>query len=306
MKWAVISTWKMSLAGAQKAAALLAQGKSASEALIEGIADVEDNPEFRSVGFGGLPALDGHVYLDGGFMDGDTLHFGAVGALEGFRSPIRIAHSLTDREFNNFLVGEGAEEYARKNGFEPRDNLTEESRERWEAKKNTSQKLVSYDGHDTVCFLVLDQNASICAGVSTSGLFLKETGRVGDSPVCGSGYYADSMTGAAAATGVGEEIMKGVLSHTAVMYMKAGMSAQEAAEKAVLDLDLQLTSRSGSCNAISLIALDKHGNFGVGTNIVFPFVYACEGKEPRLYLARRDGSHCVYEKVEDITTVKQD
>ena len=306
MKWAVISTWKMSLEGCRKAADLLAQGKPASEALIVGIEDVEDNAGFTSVGFGGLPALDGHVYLDGGYMDGDTLRFGAVGALEGFRSPIRIARSLAGREFNNFLVGEGAGEYALKNGFEQRDNLTEESRKRWEAEKNKSQKLVSYDGHDTVCFLAKDQNASICAGVSTSGLFLKETGRIGDSPVCGSGYYADSSIGAAAATGVGEEIMKGILSHTAVMYMNAGMHAQEAAEKAVLDLDLQLNRRNGSCDAISLIALDRHGNFGVGTNIVFPFVYACEGKEPKLYLARRDGSHCIYEQVDDITTVKQD
>ena len=115
MKWAVISTWKMSLEGCRKAADLLAKGESASEALTVGIEDVEDNASFSSVGFGGLPALDGHVYLDGGFMDGDTLHFGAVGAVEGFRSPIRIARSLVNREFNNFLVGTGAEEYARKN-----------------------------------------------------------------------------------------------------------------------------------------------------------------------------------------------
>ena len=91
MSWSVLSTWKMSLEGCRIAAQQLAKGATAADALVAGIENVEDNPKFCSVGFGGLPARDGHVYLDGGFMDGDTLRFGAVGSIEGFRSPIRIA-----------------------------------------------------------------------------------------------------------------------------------------------------------------------------------------------------------------------
>lgn len=306
MSWSVLSTWKMSLDGCRIAASQLAQGASAADALVAGIENVEDNPNFCSVGFGGLPAKDGHVYLDGAFMDGDTLRFGAVGSLEGFRSPIRIARSLSAYKFNNFLVGTGAEAYAKACGFEMRDNRTEKSLARWEAEKDKSQDLVSYDGHDTVCFLTRDGNGTSCAGVSTSGLFLKEPGRVGDSPVIGSGFYADSEIGSAAATGVGEEIMKGALSHTAVLYMKAGFSVQEAAEKAVLELDASLTRRNGSCNAISLIAMDKEGHFGVGTNIIFPFVYASDTQDLTLYLARRDGMRTVYEAVADIDSVTQD
>lgn len=306
MSWSVISTWKMSLQGCRLAAQQLAQGASAADALVTGISDVEDNPNFCSVGYGGLPAKDGHVYLDGAFMDGDTLRFGAVGSLEGFRSPIRIARSLSSCKFNNFLVGEGAASYARAHGFEERDNRTSASLARWEKEKDRSQDLVSYDGHDTVCFLTRDDNGTMCAGVSTSGLFLKETGRVGDSPVIGCGFYADSEIGSAAATGVGEEIMKGALSHTAVLYLKAGFTPQEAAEKAVLELDQELNRRNGSCNAMSLIVMDRKGGFGVGTNVEFPFVYASDQQNATLYLSRRDGMKTVWQAVTDIDSVAQD
>ena len=78
-----------------------------------------------------------------------------------------------------------------------------------QAKKDADLK--AYDGHDTVCVLAAKDN-EMAAGVSTSGLFLKHAGRVGDSPVIGSGFYSDAMAGSAAATGLGEDIMRGCLS----------------------------------------------------------------------------------------------
>ena len=307
MKWAILSTWKMSFQGNLEASKLLGEHASAGDAAVHCIQNVEDNPAFQSVGYGGLPDEDGHTVLDGGFMDGDTLRFGAVGSMEGFRSPIAIARSLKDTPFNNFLVGPGAEAYARENGFEARDNLTPESFERYQKEKNRNQELYSYDGHDTVCALALDDSGSMCAGVSTSGLFLKKKGRVGDSPVIGSGYYADSKVGAAAATGVGEEIMKGVLSFRAVMNMRGGMSPMEAAETAVRELKEELEARIGSCNSVSLIVLGKDGRFGVGTTIEFPFVYAAEGERASLYLAAPSGDgHTVIRRIEDHSTVTQD
>ncbi|MBO7703967.1 MAG: isoaspartyl peptidase/L-asparaginase [Solobacterium sp.] len=296
----------MSLEGNRIAAGLLEQGVSGAAALTAGIKNVEDNPGFHSVGYSGLPDRDGHVTLDGGFMDGDTLRFGAVGSLEGFASPIEVARSLKDYEFNNFLVGHGAERYAREHQFEERDNLTKDSEARWRSEQDKDQRLVAYDGHDTVCFLTLDQHGTVSAGVSTSGLYLKREGRLGDSPVIGSGFYADSKVGGAAATGVGEEIMKGALSHTAYMYMKLGLSAQEAADKALFELDEALRTRNGSCNAISLIVMDREGKFGVSTNIVFPFAYASSEHEPSLYLARADHGKTIIEQVEDISTVTLD
>ena len=307
MKWAILSTWKMSFQGNLEAAQQLANHASAGDAAVHCIQNVEDNPAFQSVGYGGLPDAEGHTVLDGGFMDGDTLRFGAVGSIEGFRSPVAIARSLKDTPFNNFLVGPGAEAYAREHGFEERDNRTAESLARYQKEKNRNQELFSYDGHDTVCALALDDTGSMCAGVSTSGLFLKKKGRVGDSPVIGSGYYADSKIGAAAATGVGEDIMKGVLSFRAVMYMRNGMSPMKAAETAVRELKTELEHRLGSCNSVSLIVLRNDGRFGIGTTIEFPFVYAAEGENPALYLASPSGGgHTTIQRIEDHSAVTQD
>ena len=285
MKWAVIGTWAMAENGVNIAAGMLEKGETAADAACAGVSDVEDNPSFHSVGYGGRPNKNCRVVLDGGFMDGDTLHFGAVGAMEGFRSPVHIARSLMKGDSNNFLVGKGAELYAETNGFEKRDNLTEEAIAIWQKEKDRLKALSAYDGHDTVCFLTKDEKGTLCAATSTSGLFMKEEGRLGDTPVPGSGFYADSKYGSAAATGMGEEIMKGALSYAAVFWMKQGMSVQEAARKAVNDLDRELKERNGYAQPMSLIAMDKDGNTGVGTNIEFTFVYADEKTEPAVYTA---------------------
>ena len=306
MNYAVISTWKMSWHGCNLAYEILKNGGSCGDAVVKGIQDVEDNPLFRSVGYGGLPDENGRVFLDGAFMDGDSLHFGAVASMEGFRSPIAVARSLAPREYNNFLAGKGAEKYAEDHGFERRDNLTEESRAIWAEKREKKQSLFAYDGHDTVCYAALDQNRSMCAGVSTSGLFLKKFGRVGDSPVIGSGFYADSELGAACATGVGEEIMKGVLSYQALLNLKHGMSPMEAASSAVYGLTETLKKRSGKANAMSLILLDNQGRYGVGTNIRFPFVYASVTSKPALYLAEACEGGCTVRAVEDMDSLAID
>lgn len=285
MEWAVITTWEMSLKGCGITAEALRHQENLDEAVMKGINDVEDNPEYHSVGFGGGPDREGHVRCDGGFMDGDTLHFGAVGSMEGFRSAVRVAHGLVKGDANNFLVGPGAEKFAAEHGFERRDNLTEESKKSWEEEVEKRKKpLSAYDGHDTVCFLGM-QNGRCVAATSTSGLFMKEPGRVGDTPLPGNGFYADSEIGAAAGTGMGEEIMKGALSFAAVLYMKQGYTAQEAADKAVMTLDQSLKKRNGYAQPMSLIVMDKEGNFGVGTNIEFTFCTASSQSDPTLYKA---------------------
>ena len=292
MKWAVISTWQMSYQGNVKAAEMLETGGKAADAVIEGASITEDDPGHSSVGYSGLPDRDGHVTLDGGFMDGDTLKFGAVGCLEGFRSPIRVARKLSECEDSNFLVAEGAQQYARENGFEERNNLTEASYQKYLDAKGKIKNLTSYDGHDTVCYIAKDINDSICTAVSTSGLFMKHHGRLGDSPVVGCGYYADSNLGGAAATGVGEDIIKGVLSFKAVYKMSLGKTAMEAAQE-TLD---EFVSRIEDCRHISLIVLDKEGTFGVATNCTFPFVYASDEQIPTLYLAKgADGKTVITE-----------
>lgn len=276
MKWAVIGTWDMAEAGLRKASELLKAGAGAEEAVVAGVKCAEDNPQFHSVGYGGFPDCTGHVTLDGGFMDGDTLQFGAVADLEGFASAGEIAASLKDRAYCNFLVGSGAELYARTHGFAQRVNLTPEALALYQ-KENV-------ESHDTVCFIALDQNGRICVCTSTSGLKGKSPGRVGDTPMPGSGYYAVSEIGGAASTGVGEDISKGALSFQAVQLMK-NMDVQQAAEKSVQDLHDLLTEKNGKAREMSLIALDHEGNFGAGTNVDFPFGYVSDETELTMFAA---------------------
>ena len=289
--FSLISTWKMSLAGMKDAVRVRAAGGSIDDALIAAITATEDNPAFSSVGYGGLPAKDGHVYLDSGFMDGDTLRCGCIVSAENLKNPILAAQRLCGRTYNCVLAGHGAENFAVSAGLPFRDMRTASSTEEWKkrvAVEKETAVLDAYREHDTVCVLGLDENGRMISGTSTSGLFMKEPGRVGDSPIIGSGFYCDSRYGAAAATGLGEDIMRGCLSYEIVSLMKRGCSAQQAAEEALAGLverKLQLGEDAGS---ISLIALSAKGEIGAATSIaVFPFVTVGDDGV-QLWACRRD------------------
>jgi beta-aspartyl-peptidase (threonine type) len=113
---------------------------------------------------------------------------------------------------------------------------------------------------DTVGALALDANGNLAAGTSTGGTFNKTPGRVGDSPLVGCGAYADNRTGAASATGLGEALMKVVISKTACDFIAQGMSAQQAADAAIAVLAERTTGQGG------LIVLDQQGCIGVAHN----------------------------------------
>ena len=203
---AIIGTWKMSSEGVFEAHRMLKDGACAGDAVIHAVTRVEDEPGFCSVGYGGLPDRDGHVMTDAVFMDGATLRMGAIASAENIKNPILAARLLCGRETNCLLAGRGAELYAIRHGLAMRDMRTEECMRRWrQATQQRPERLTAYTGHDTVCVLGLDEAGHLAAGVSTSGLFMKDPGRVGDSPIIGSGFYADDRYGAAAATGLGED-----------------------------------------------------------------------------------------------------
>ena len=120
--------------------------------------------------------------------------------------------------------------------------------------------------------LALDIAGRMVAGTSTSGLFLQEPGRVGDSPSVGSGFYCDARYGAAAATGLGEDVMRGCLSYEIVSLMRRGAGAQEACEEALRGLVDRKHVLGEEPGSISLIALSSQGDFGASTTLdVFPF-----------------------------------
>ncbi|WP_282709983.1 N(4)-(beta-N-acetylglucosaminyl)-L-asparaginase [Lancefieldella sp. Marseille-Q7238] len=300
--WGIIATWRMALEGVSGAACMLAEGESAGDAVEAAVRKVEDFPYYKSVGFGGLPNAEGDVELDAGFMDGDTLAFGSVGALKDFANPVSIARALSQTTANCVLMGEGAEKYAARQGFERKTMLTDRARIRYMNRLKTDggtaihTDLKPYAGHDTVGMVCLDAKGTIASATSTSGLFMKRPGRIGDSPICGAGLYADSCRGGATVTGLGEDCMRGCISYEVVRLMGEGLRPQEACEQAVAALDEKLRRVRGSAGDLSIVAMNAQGAWGAATNIDgFSFVVATEELAPVVYVAERQGSHTVYQ-----------
>lgn len=294
--YAIIGTWKMCYGGVKDGFRMLEQGKCAHEAIAQAVTTVEDDPRFTSVGYGGLPGRDGRVTLDAAFMNGRTLRYGGVIGVERLQNPILAAIKLSERKMNCLLAGSGAEDFALSAGLKFRDMHTENAIRRWRKaileEDSTSE---AYRGHDTVCVIALDDSGDLCVGVSTSGLFMKVPGRVGDSPIIGSGFYCDARYGGAAATGLGEDIMRGCLSHDAVALMRDGATPQQACDTALHRLRSRMRELDDADGGMSLVALNPEGQFGASTTIdLFPFVAAREGEGAALYLAGQgDGATTV-------------
>ncbi len=285
--WGMIATWRMAHDGVLAAKELLEGQASCKDAVETAIKAVEDYPFYKSVGYGGLPNERGIVEMDAAFMDGETFKIGAVAGITDVANPISVARQLSDEKFNSFRVGQGATEYAMLAGFERKNMLTDRAKKIWEKRlaEIAASNLDPYDGHDTVGVVALDTQQQMAVGTSSSGLFMKKQGRAGDSPLSGSGFYVDSTIGGAAATGLGEDLMKGCLSYEIVRLMGEGLSPQAACDRAVYGFEERLRKRYGKAGAFSLIALDKNGAWGVATNVEFTFSVATADQEAAIYMA---------------------
>jgi isoaspartyl peptidase/L-asparaginase-like protein (Ntn-hydrolase superfamily) len=163
------------------------------------------------------------------------------------------------------LVGEGARMFALAEGLE---SVPLDSRERYEAWQkripiSTKPGGSPKESHDTIALLVLGGDRTIAGGCSTSGLGGKLPGRVGDSPIIGSGLYVDNEVGAAGATGVGENVMRYCGSFMVVEFMRQGLDPNEACRQTIQRIAHQ--DPKGMDLTISFIALDKQGRFGAAT-----------------------------------------
>lgn len=285
--WGIIATWNMAYDGVKKAAGILAKGRCAGDAVEKAIIAVENHADYSSVGYGGLPNEEGVVELDAAYMDGDNFDIGAIAGASNVKNPISVARKLSEDTFNIFLIGSGAAKYAEKAGFELKNMLTPKaSNAHAERVKEVYEKNLSpYDGHDTVGMVAVDTKGKMVSGTSTSGLFLKKSGRIGDSALSGSGFYVDSEIGGASATGLGEDLMKGCVSYEIVRLMAAGKSPQEACEEAVNTFVEKLKRRKGKAGAFSVIAMNKEGDWGVATNVEFTFVVATKNQVATIYTA---------------------
>ena len=260
----VVSTWAMGVK-ANEAAAKAFQGSGSSlDAVEAGIKTAEDDPEVTSVGYGGYPNEDGVVQLDAAIMSGPDHRVGAVAGLEGIANPISLARKVLERTQHVLLVGQGAQQFALKTGFQKTNLLTEKSLQGWRDREASF-----WQNHDTIGLVLLDTNRDLYAGCSTSGLFGKISGRVGDSPIVGHGLYVDNAVGAASATGMGEVIMRYCASFLVVEYMRQGLSPRAACVETVKRM-----SERGERGPVALIALNKQGEYGAGSLGKNRFPYA--------------------------------
>lgn len=288
MRFGMIATWRMAYEALLHQYDALLAGEQAGTVLENAIKEVEDFANFISVGYGGLPNEAGRVQLDAAYMDGATFEFGAVAALEDIANPISVAKLLSQERFNSMRVGAGAKEYALKKGFNAQDMLSAAAEALWQERiqKVSQKELTPYDGHDTIGMVVLDRKKGMVAGTSSSGLFMKENGRVGDSPLAGSGLYVDNEIGGATATGLGEDLTKGVLSYETVRRMGEGMSPMAAAGSALSEFEAKLKRKYGKAGAMSLVCMNQAGDWGVASNVDFTFVVADEQTRPKIYIAK--------------------
>lgn len=273
-------------------------GASTVEAVVRGVNIVERDPEDMSVGYGGLPNDAGVVQLDSSVMHGPTRGAGAVAALEGIKTPSLVALDVMRYTDHVLLVGEGAQRFALSMGHELENLLTEASRRRWlewRARLSDEDDYLTpeesaepvpgfirrdaagvdpYDSHDgvrihgTINCNIVDRDGDVSGVTTTSGLFFKIPGRVGDSPLIGAGLYVDNDVGACGSTGRGEAVIKTCGSHTVVELMRGGMSPTDACLEALRRVarwttEARLLDGEGRPNFnVNYYAVDKNGEYG--------------------------------------------
>ena len=239
------------LAGMELTWESVLQGAAPLDAAIETVKVVEKDPDDTSVGLGGLPNEDGIVQLDAACMDGRTHNGGGVAAIENILHPSEVARLVMERTDHCLIVGRGAYDFARTYGHEHTELLTDKARRIWlewkermsddddrlaPPKKSEDDKhgfllpedLSTFPRHGTIHCSVLAQSGDIACTTTTSGLFHKIPGRVGDSPLLGCGLYCDQEAGSAGATGRGEAAILSNGSSTIVELMRQGASPLDA------------------------------------------------------------------------------
>ncbi|MRG58215.1 asparaginase [Phyllobacterium sp. SYP-B3895] len=267
--------------GFEKSVELLQQNAHGIDAMVAGITEVEREVKVRSVGYGGWPNMLGKMELDAGVMDGTTRDVGAVGAVPDTLPVAALAREVMRRLPHVMLTGDGARRFATEIGF-PFDNVLFDDSKRvwWERleKELSREQLSAFPDialaalsraitdpervRDTTVFLSKDMASGIHAATSTSGWAWKYPGRLGDSPIAGAGFYADSRYGAAACTHTGEMTIRCGTARSIVLSLRFGYSLREAVDMAIDDL---AELDTGFLAGVVVHAIDAAGNHEVAS-----------------------------------------
>lgn len=266
----ILSTWNFGLPANEVAIKALSDGGNAMDAAEAGARHAESDEENNSVGYGGLPDENGNVTLDACVMDSNG-NSGSVAFIQNIKHPVSVARKVMEETKHVMLVGEGARQFAVSKGFKEIDLLTAKSKKEWKKWLKERREMTPHETHDTISVLVQDKNGDLAGACTTSGWAYKMHGRVGDSPIIGAGLFVDNEVGSAAATGLGEEVIKTTGSFLVVELMRQGYSPNEACSEA---LNRVIKAHNGNPDfQIVYIALRKDGEAGAAC-LKWSFDYA--------------------------------
>jgi beta-aspartyl-peptidase (threonine type) len=251
-------------------AAVLRTGGSALDAVQATVIALEESPHFNA-GKGAVFDADGKHELDASIMDGATLRAGAVAGVTDVRNPVVLARRVMEDSPHVMLIGAGASRFA--DQFDDIERVSndwydtphrlqqlrdEQARERAAAEGEANNLKGKYFG--TVGAVALDAQGHIAAATSTGGMTNKRWGRVGDTPVIGSGTYAAARCGVSA-TGWGEFFLRLAVAHDiCARAAYRGDSLRQAADDVILRALPALGGDGGA------IAIDREGNIAMPFN----------------------------------------
>jgi beta-aspartyl-peptidase (threonine type) len=233
---------------------VLARGGASLDATEAVVRFLEDDSLFNA-GKGAVYTHAGTHELDAAIMNGATLACGSVAGLRTVKNPISLARLVMERSRHVFLIGSGAEDFARAHGMAVVDNKYFDTQRRWEQ----WQKALADDKFGTVGCVALDQHGHLAAATSTGGLTNKRWGRVGDVPIIGAGTYANDRSCAVSCTGQGEQFIRHTVARDVAALVEYRDMALEAAARAVIDGKLQP-------NDGGLVAVSRNGEIALVFN----------------------------------------
>lgn len=254
--------------------AVLENGGTAINAVKAAVVSMEDCPLFNA-GKGAVFTKKGVNELDAAIMDGSTLDAGAVAGVRNVRNPVELADEVRLHSGHVFLSGKGANDFAIKQGIklEPDDYFYSQYRyDQWreirdsdfyqlDHKGDTLVGLMKDKKFGTVGAVACDDKGNIAAATSTGGMTNKRFGRIGDSPMIGTGTYANNKTCGISCTGHGEIFIKAVAAYDISCLMEyKNLNLQEACEEVVLRKLVAMEGEGG------LIGVDAKGNVALVFN----------------------------------------
>jgi beta-aspartyl-peptidase (threonine type) len=262
--------------------AVLADGGSAIDAVEAAVRDLEDDPNFNA-GRGAVFTFEGRNELDAAIMDGRDRSAGAVAGATETRHPVSLARAVKDQSPHVLLRGRGADQFSREQRLEQVDNswfATDERRRQLDSMMATGGDHFDVDlKYGTVGAVALDIHGHLAAATSTGGLTGKRWGRIGDSPLIGSGTYADDRSAAVSATGAGEFFIRAVAANQIAERVRlGGQSLRDA-------LDGTLADIKGLGGTGGLIAVSANGEaeWGFTTPGMYRAMADSNGRRVALY-----------------------